>query len=67
MITFFFKLFCSLFASTLTETAVDMTGKGAEREGTTCSKWAAGRRRTDGGCRGPTAPAHVVHAPPTEL
>ena len=47
-------------------TAEVMTGKGAEREGMTRSKWAAGRSRTCGHRRGPAASAHGVHTPPTE-
>ena len=65
---YFFKdYFGAFFAFIVIETAEDMTGKGAEREGMTRSEWAAGGSPTGGRCRGLTASVNAVHTQPTEL
>ena len=65
---YFFKdYFGAFFAFIVIETAEDMTGKGAEREGMTRSKWVTGGIRTCDHCRGLTASIHGTPALPTEL
>ena len=66
--SFYFYFFLDYFLGFLPllyRTAEDVTGKGGEREGMTCSKRAAGWNRTSG--RRLSASVHGADARPNEL